>query len=118
MIVTNPKSINDRHAFFVTIATISTSIDNSTDIPKAITTLPIKIDKYRAIAMTITTTITTLTMKVDNYHAIPTTIPTLQINIYKYYAIPDLTTPGRPIPAQGEMAICSGKRVITYFYNS
>ena len=97
---------------FVTIATISTSIDNSTDIPKAITTLPIKIDKYRAIAMTITTTITTLTMKVDNYHAFPTTIPTLQIIIYKYYAIPDLTTPGRPIPAQGEMAICSGKRVI------
>ena len=39
---------------FVTIATISTSIDNSTAIPKAITTLPIKIDKYRAIAMTIT----------------------------------------------------------------
>ena len=103
---------------FVTIATISTSIDNSTDIPKAITTLPIKIDKYRAIAMTITTTITTLTMKVDNYHAFPTTIPTLQIIIYKYYAIPDLTTPGRPIPAQGEMAICSGKRVITYFYSS
>ena len=93
---------------FVTIATISTSIDNSTAIPKAITTLPIKIDKYRAIAMTITT----LTMKVDNYHAFPTTIPTLQIIIYKYYAIPDLTTPGRPIPAQGEMAICSGKRVI------
>ena len=101
--------------FFVTIATISTSIDNSTDIPKAITTLPIKIDKYRAITMTITTTITTLTMKVDNYHAFPTTI---QIIIYKYFAIPDLTTPGRPIPAQGEMAICSGKRVITYFYSS
>ena len=103
---------------FVTIATISTSIDNSTAIPKAITTLPIKIDKYCAIPITITTTITTLTMKVDNYHAFPTTIPTLQIIIYKYYAIPDLTTPGRPIPAQGEMAICSGKRVITYFYNS
>ena len=64
---------------FVTIATISTSIDNSTAIPKAIT---------------------------------------ISCNCNVNYAIPDLTTPGRPIPAQGEMAICSGKRVITYFYNS
>ena len=64
---------------FVTIATISTSIDNSTAIPKAIT---------------------------------------ISCNCNDNYAIPDLTTPGRPIPAQGEMAICSGKRVITYFYSS
>ena len=76
---------------FVTNATISTSIDDSTAIPTAFTTLTIKIYKYHAFTMT---------------------IPTLPINIYKYYAIPDLTTPGRPIPAQGEMAICSGKRVI------
>ena len=63
MIVTNPKVLMTDMLIFVTNATISTSIDDSTAIPKAITTLPIKIDKYRAIAMTITTTITILTMK-------------------------------------------------------
>ena len=97
MIVTNPKVLMTDMLIFVTNATISTSIDDSTAIPTASTILTIKMYKY---------------------HAFPTTIPTLPINIYKYYAIPDLTTPGRPIPAQGEMAICSGKRVFTYFYNS
>ena len=97
MIVTNPKVLMTDMLIFVTNATISTSIDDSTAIPTAITKLTIEIYKY---------------------HAFPTTIPTLPINIYKYYAIPDLTTPGRPIPAQGEMAICSGERVITFIFHS